>query len=91
MLRGALDPLFFELGTELAFPIPPGTIGVVLTVWVHLVMILFLSVPSSIINKVTMMAMAVAMALCGWFVALVKEQYRRRDVDVPGESGAESE
>jgi hypothetical protein len=83
MLRGALDPLFFELGTELAFPIPPGTIGIVLTVWVHLVMIFFLSVPSSAINKVTMLAMAVAMALCGWFLALVKEQYHRRRIDEP--------
>ena len=41
LLRGGLDPLFFELATEFSYAlgIPPGTAGAVLTLWVHLVMI----------------------------------------------------
>ena len=62
--RGGIDPLVFELSTEEAYPIPPGTVGSLLTMFCHMVMIGFLSVPVSIQNQGVMVSMAIIMTIC---------------------------
>ena len=59
----------------------PGTAGGMLTMWVHLVMIVFLSVPPHILDNTMMMGMAVTMVLSGCLIVFVREQYKRSDLD----------
>jgi len=80
--RGGLDPLFFELSTELAHPVPPGTVGGLLTMYVHLVMIAFLAIPSGVLDSAAMLSCAVTMLVCGAMVASVRETYNRRRLDL---------
>ena len=63
--RGGLDPLMFELSTELAFPVPSSTAGTLLTVFLHAVMILFLALPMAWLRAGAMLAMATGMASGG--------------------------
>ena len=78
--RGALDPLSFELCTELSFPMSPSVSGTVLTVWVHFLMIVMLSLPTEFLNKIMMIAMAATMVVCFMLVLAVGEDYHRLQV-----------
>jgi len=87
MLRGALDPISFELSMELSFPVPAGITGSLLTVVVHLVMIVGLSVPGHILDDSMMIAMAATMIVCTALIGLVKEQYKREVIEHQSHSG----
>ena len=86
LFRGALDPLFFEMSTELAFveKVPAGTAGGALTVWCHAVMIMFLTTgilyPQTLKN-VMLMGMVVCMLLSAALIGLTKQNYDRTDMD----------
>lgn len=74
LFRGGLDPLFFEMATEMAHPVPPGTIGSILTFGVHVALIVTLSVPSGNLNKWIFVVMAGTMVFCTALISCVKEQ-----------------
>jgi MFS family permease len=87
LFRGALDPLFFEMSTELAFVenVPAGTAGGALTVWCHAVMIIFLTTgiffPGTL-NNVMLLGMVGCMVLSALLTGLTKQDYRRTEMDL---------
>lgn len=81
LFRGMLDPLFFELATEISYPSSPAVVGGVLTVWTHVVMVIVLSLPSGPVNDIAMYLMPVALVLTATMVCLVKDKYHRRTFD----------
>ena len=84
LFRGMLDPLFFELATEISYPSSPAVVGGVLTVWTHVVMVIVLSLPSGPVNEIAMYLMPVALVLTAIMVCLVKDKYHRRTFDTAG-------
>jgi hypothetical protein len=85
-VRGMLDPLCFELCVELSYPIHPSVGGTVLTIWVHLVMIVMLFLPSHFLQESIMVWMAATMGLCVILLLGVKEDYQRLHMDEAGSS-----
>lgn len=81
LFRGMLDPLFFEYATEISYPSSPAVVGGVLTVWTHLVMVIVLSLPASLVNDIAMYLMPIALLITAGLVALVKGKYHRRIFD----------
>lgn len=82
IFRGGLDPLFFELASEISYPASPGLLGSLITVACHMVMILFLSVPADILNRWASTALAVIMLAALVAMAFVRERYPRRSLDL---------
>eukprot|EP00051_Salpingoeca_urceolata_P017692 m.243675 g.243675 ORF g.243675 m.243675 type:complete len:512 (+) comp19024_c1_seq3:79-1614(+) len=81
LFRGGLDPLFFELGTDITHPLGAGTVGASITVTCHVALIIALSVPSHTLVRYASSAMTVAMVLSFVSILFVREQYNRRDID----------
>ena len=81
LVRGMIDPIAFELCTELSHPISPGVSGTVLTLWVHILMIVCLSLPAAFLDKIMMLLMAGTMGLCALLLFGVKEEYSRLRID----------
>lgn len=78
LTRGGLDPLFFELVAETAHPLPAGTAGSALTLFYHLILVVFLSIPPRILDSSTLAVMAGVMALCLLMVLPVSIAYVRQ-------------
>eukprot|EP00041_Stephanoeca_diplocostata_P008890 m.132997 g.132997 ORF g.132997 m.132997 type:complete len:487 (+) comp17519_c0_seq1:330-1790(+) len=76
--RGVTDPLFFELSAEAAYPFSAGTAGSVLTFGYHVALVISLSLPSSVLTRWSLTAMAVAMGFCTVLVVFARVQYQRR-------------
>jgi hypothetical protein len=93
LFRGMLDPLFFELATEVSYPASPAVVGGMLTVWTHVVMVLVLSLPADLVNDIAMYLMPIALVVTALLVLFVKDKYRRRVFDVSrgGEGGEEDQ
>merc|ERR1740117_14207 len=77
--RGALDPCFFELSTELAFVagVQAGTAGTMLTGMLHAVMILFLTIGTvapAQFNDIMPMAMPCGMVIAALLLFAVQEK-----------------
>jgi MFS family permease len=80
LLRGGTDPLFFELSAEAVAPagVPAGAAGGVLTLWYHVILCAFLSVPPSFLQSYTMVGMAGLMLLSAVLLVPVRVAYTRR-------------
>lgn len=82
LLRGGLDPLFFELVAEAAHPTSAGVAGGALTLWYHGVLAIVLALPVSALSIGLFPAMAASTLVCGVLLALpVSIVYTRRDID----------
>ena len=81
LFRGMLDPLFFEFATEISYPAPAAVVGGILTVWTHVVMVIVLSLPATIVNAIAMYLMPASLVITAILVALVKGRYHRLAYD----------
>ena len=79
--QGALDPLFYELGAELTYPVSEGTSAGLYTFVYAFAQLLLLFI-SPIIDLVWQnVVMTGAIVLCGLLACLVREDYRRADAE----------
>lgn len=78
LLRGGTDPLFFEMCSETAYPETSGTAGGLLTFLYHIVLVVMLSVPASLLQSWSPAAMAGAMLVCCAIVSIAHVSYVRR-------------
>jgi hypothetical protein len=75
--RGGLDPLYFELVAEEAYPIPAGTAGGVLTFFYHALLCVCLTMPPALLTRWLLVLMAVCMVVSGLLLGCANITYKR--------------
>lgn len=87
---GGTNPIFYEMGAELTYPVPEGTSAGVLTLLNNIGCLIFLFagsvIPPSWINLVATATIAVCLIL----FAFVHEEYRRLDAEARNQLAAQS-
>lgn len=80
LLRGGLDPLFFELAAETAWDIKagPDMAGSILTLLYHLLLCAALSIPSATLMAIVLLSMPLALLVGALVLLPVKVSYERR-------------
>ena len=82
LIRGGMDPLFFELAAETAYDSPsragPDEAGTLLTLLYHLILTVALSIPSAPLMAIVLPAMPAALLTGLLFLAPIKIKYERR-------------
>jgi hypothetical protein len=80
LVRGGLDPLFFELAAETAWDIKagPDMAGSLLTLLYHLLLCAALSIPSATLMAIVLLSMPLALLVGALVLFPVKVSYERR-------------
>lgn len=75
---GGANPLYYELGAELTYPVPEVTSASFITLWNNVIGLIFLFLAPELDEKVTNFALIVALAIFVLMLGGVREQYKRR-------------
>jgi len=80
LLYGFCSPIFYEFGVEITYPLSPIMSSGFLTLWINVFTLVFLvsRIPNTYINAIT----AFSMFACIIPLILVKESYKRSDIDM---------
>ena len=78
---GLINPLYYELGAEITYPIPEQYSAGVVTLWNNGLGIVFIFAQPYFSSGFMNCAMFVTVAVTGLMILPVKESYKRRDDD----------
>lgn len=81
LFLGSTNPIFFELGAEITFPISEGSSAALITIWNNIANLILLlagpKIPADWIN----FGVAASIGVCSLLLFFVREKYLRTDFD----------